>query len=103
MFLGLGLVAVWAHVRYPKLRPNSLGWAAAQVCISSLAFVLLPATLHLVLPFLQSDALRFTVLLALLMAGLTYVLLSWVWLIAYILRAGMSGPSGGHRIRASGR
>ena len=31
MFLGLGAVAVWAYVRYPRLRPSSLVRAAMHV------------------------------------------------------------------------
>src|SRR6476660_385298 len=38
MFIGLGLVAVWAYVRYPRLRPGSLVRAAVHVALSFLAF-----------------------------------------------------------------
>ena len=34
MFVGLGLVAVWTYVRYPRLRPRSLVLAALHVAVS---------------------------------------------------------------------
>ena len=102
MLVGLGAVAVWAYVRYPGLRPASLVRAAVHVAVSFLGFALLPATLRFVLPLLGTYAVRVTVVLALLMAALTYVLLSWVWLIGRILHDLLGGtPRGGHPV-ASG-
>lgn len=90
MLIGLGAVAVWLHVRYPRLRPGSLARAVAHVVLSFGAFALLPAALSA----LPSQPL---VALALLIVGLTYVLLSWVWLIARILHDLLGGsPRGGH-------
>lgn len=97
MFVGLGLVAGWAHVRYPRLRPASLVRAVVHVAVSFAGFALLPATLGLVLPLLTSHGLRIAVVLALLMSTLTYLLLSWVWLMARILHDLLGGkPRGGH-------
>ena len=96
MFVGLGLVALWAHVRYPRLRPGSLASAVVHVAASFAGFALLPVTLGLVLPLLTSYGLRIAVVLALLMTTLTYLLLSWVWLIARILHELGGKPRGGH-------
>ena len=99
MFLGLGAVAVWAYVRYPRLRPQSLVSAALHVAISFGAFMLLPTALNLLLPALPSHALRPYLVLTLLIPQLTYVLLSWVWLIARILHDLLGGtPRGGHPV-----
>jgi hypothetical protein len=99
MFVGLGLVAVWAYVRYPGLRPVSLVRAAVHVAISFGAFMLLPTVLDFLLPALPSRPLQPYVVLALLIPGLTYVLLSWVWLIARILHDLFGGtPRGGHPV-----
>jgi hypothetical protein len=96
MFVGLGVVAVWAYVRYPRLRPASLVRAAVHVVVSFLGFALLPTTLGFLLPLVGAYAARVTVVLALLMATLTYVLLSWVWLLARILHHLHGGtPRGG--------
>jgi hypothetical protein len=97
MLIGLGAVAVWTHQRFPRLRPDSLLRAAAQVAVSFGAFALLPALLGLALPLLSPHALRLSVTLVLLIASMTYLLLTWVWLIARILDDLLGGtPRGGH-------
>lgn len=96
MFIGLGAVAVWVYLRYPRLRPPSLVWAALHVAGSFLSFALLPSVLHVVLPLAPSPY----VVLALLIPTLTYLLLSWVWLIARILQDLLRGPRGGHPVSA---
>lgn len=97
MLIGLGAVAVWTHVRFPGLRPRSLRRAAVQVAVSFGAFALLPALLSVALPLLSLHALKLSATLALLMASLTYLLLTWVWLIARILHDLLGGtPRGGH-------
>jgi hypothetical protein len=96
IFVGLGLVAVWAYVRYPGLRPRSLVVAAAHVAISFVGFLLLPAVLVLVLPLIASDSARLILALGLLIPALTYLLLSWVWLIGRIVEMLGGTPRGGH-------
>jgi hypothetical protein len=98
MFIGLGLVAVWAYFRYPRLRPRSLMRAVAHVAVSFAAFALLPGALGLLLPAVSSHELAALVVLALLIPSLTYVLLSWVWLLARILHDFLGGPRGGHPV-----
>jgi hypothetical protein len=98
-FLGLAVVAVWAYVRYPRLRPGSLVRAVVHVALSFAGVALLPLTLRLLLPFVAAPALRVSAVLALLFALLTYVLLSWIWLIARILHDLLGGtPRGGHPV-----
>lgn len=96
MFLGLGSVAVWTYLRFPSLRPGSLARAVAHVVISFGAFALLPLTLRLLLPLVPRHAQAVGVVLALLIPALTYLLLSWVWLIARILHDLGGTPRGGH-------
>ena len=101
MFLGLGAVAVWAHARFPGLRPGSVVRAALHVAVSFVGFALLPLTLGLVLPLTASHTMRLCVALTLLIATLTYLLLSWIWLIARILHDLLGGkPRGGHPVAA---
>jgi hypothetical protein len=97
MFMGLCAVALWAHVRFPVLRPRSLMRAAFQVLVSLGVFTLLPVVLGLALPLLPSGAARISATLALLMASMTYLFLTWIWLIARILDHLLGGtPRGGH-------
>lgn len=98
MFLGLGLVAVWFYFRYPRLRPRSLVLSAVHVAVSFAGFALLPTALGLLVPLLPSHALRLYAVLALLISTLTYVLVSWVWLIARILSDLGGKPRGGHPV-----
>ena len=97
-FLGLGGVAIWAYRRYPRLRPKSLLRAATHVAVAFVGFTMLPSALAVLLPYLQAPVFRVTVLLGLLFATLTYVLLSWVWLIARIIEMFGGKPRGGHPV-----
>lgn len=96
MFLGLGAVAVWTHLRFPRLRPGSLALAALHVAVSFLVFALLPEMLGALLPLVPTHAQADYVALALLIPILTYLLLSWVWLIARVLQEIGGTPRGGH-------
>lgn len=64
--------------------------------ISFGAFALLPVTLSVLLPLVPMHDRAIFIVLALLIPALTYVLLSWVWLIARILRELGGAPRGGH-------
>ena len=96
MFIGLGLVAFWFYLRYPRLRPRSLVLAAVHVALSFGAFALLPLVLGFLLPITVSPGQAVYVVLVLLIPSLTYLLLSWVWLLARILHGLSGGPRGGH-------
>ena len=99
MFIGLGLVAVWAYVRYPRLRPSSLARAVVHVVVSFAGFALLPAALSLVLPLAPSPGLVPYTVLTLLIPSLAYLFLSWVWLIARVMHDLFGGtPRGGHPV-----
>jgi hypothetical protein len=100
MLIGLGAVALWTYVNHPRLRPSSLLLAVLHVIVSFAGFALLPALLSVLLPLVPSPTSLPYVVLALLIPFLTYVLLSWVWLIARILRDIGGTPRGGHPISA---
>ena len=96
MLFGLGAVAAWTHVNYPRLRPGSLIRAILHVALSFAGFALLPMALAVLLPLLPSRTSAPFVVLALLIPVMTYLLLSWVWLIARILHDLGGKPRGGH-------
>jgi ABC-type branched-subunit amino acid transport system permease subunit len=96
MFIGLGVVAVWTYVRFPRLRPGSLVWAVLHVLVSLGVFVLLPTLLGLMLPLVDSHRQEVYLAIALLIPALTYLLLSWVWLFARVLHDLDRTPRGGH-------
>jgi hypothetical protein len=70
------------------------------VIVSFAGFALLPDLLRLLLPLLPSRTSLPYVVLALLIPVMTYLLLSWVWLIARILHDLGGTPRGGHPISA---
>jgi hypothetical protein len=63
-------------------------------------FALLPTLLGALVPLLPVRASQPYVVLVLLIPSLTYLLLSWVWLIARILQDLLRGPRGGHPVSA---
>ena len=99
MFIGLGVVALWAHLRFPHLRPSSLLHAILHVAVAFAVFAMLPAGLGLLLPLAPSPAQARYIALVLVIPTLTYVLLTWVWLLARILHDLSGGtPRGGHPV-----
>jgi hypothetical protein len=86
------------YVNYPRLRPSSLIRASAHVIASFSSFALLPVTLSVLLQRIHEHALQLSIVLTLLIIALTYLLLSWVWLIARVLQDLLRGPRGGHPV-----
>lgn len=72
-----------------------------HVAISFAGFAFLPAALSVLLPLLPSRTAQPCLVSALLLSVLTYVLLSWVWLIGRILHDLGGKPRGGHPISAN--
>jgi hypothetical protein len=99
MLLGLGAVAVWTRFRFPRLRPSSLLVAFVHIGASLGVFALVPVALGHLLRLGTSAQAAFIVL-ALLIPTLTYLLLSWVWLVEWIIRYLHRGPRGGHPVSA---
>jgi hypothetical protein len=99
MFIGLGVVAVWTYLRFPQLRPGSLLRAILHVAMSFAGFATLPTALGVLLPLAPSPAQAQYIALCLLVPTLTYLLLTWVWLLARILHDLSGGtPRGGHPV-----
>jgi len=96
--VGLGAVAIWAYFRYPRLRPRTLLRASIHLTVAFLAFALLPDALSPLLPLTSSRSERLFVVLGLLFLTLTYLLLSWIWLVARILDLLGGTPRGGHPV-----
>jgi ABC-type uncharacterized transport system permease subunit len=101
--LGLGMVAVWVWVRYPRLRPSSLIRAMMHVALSFGLFALLPYLISPSLNALGKPLGLFFFVVVLLVPTLTYVLFSWLGLMAKLHDLADSKPSGGHRAPAEAR
>lgn len=83
-----------AAVAVTAYRPGSLVRAVLHVAVSFGVFALLPTVLGLLLPLVPSQTQAAYVAIALLIP--TYLLLSWVWLVARILQELGGAPRGGH-------
>ena len=85
-------------MNHPGLRPGSLVRAVVHVVVSFTTFAFLPALLSVLVPLLPSHASQPYIVLTLLIPVMTYLLLSWVWLIARILQDIGGNPRGGHPV-----
>lgn len=103
MFLGVGALAVWVYVRYPRLRPATLRRAMLHVAISIATFQPVPLATRAVLHLLPTALGVALVICTLVVPMFCYVLLSWLWVLARIGDQMNSTPRGGHRVRASAR
>jgi len=95
-FVGLGMVAVWCHVRFPGLRPGTIVMAISHVVLSFALFSLTPLVLALAKEALPAPLCFVVFLVGVLVPSLTYVFLSWIWLIARIYELADRPPRGGH-------
>jgi hypothetical protein len=99
MYLGLGLVALWTYLRFPGLRPTSIGRAFAHVVLAFALVLVLPVLLTVMLASIHGRPAVAIFLVGALMPSLLYLLLSWVWLLGRILGdVGGGTPRGGHPV-----
>jgi hypothetical protein len=97
-FAGLGVVALWLYLRFPRLRPQTIKRAMAHVAVSFALFALLPYLVDVFTASLPKVVAIFVFFAFLLLPVLTYVLFSWIGLIAKIHDLADSTPRGGHRV-----
>ena len=99
-FVGLGIVAIWLYVRFPGRRPGTVMRAAIHVIVSFTLFNFVPYALGpcAALPHPFSVL---TFVAGLLLPTLSYVLLSWLWLMARIHDLGNPKPRGGHPVASA--
>ena len=98
-FGSIAVLALWAYVRWPRLRPATLARAAVNVAVSFVSFA---ATPMIVTTVMHETPGRLAVVVAIggiLVPSLTYVFLSWIWLLARIVEGTDSGPRGGLPVR----
>jgi hypothetical protein len=97
MLVGLGCVALWLYLRFPRLRPATIRHAMVHVALSFGLFFALPYTVDL-FSRLPGNVSLLAFVTVLLIPVMTYVLFSWVALIAKIHNLADSTPRGGHRV-----
>jgi hypothetical protein len=101
MFIGVGLIALWVHVRFPRLQPTTFRRALVHTAVSIGIFALVPYGAHASVVLLPT---RVAIAEAcFVIPAFSYVLLSWLWLLARVRDYGGSTPRGGHTVRPSAR
>jgi hypothetical protein len=96
-FIGLGAVAIWLYIRFPRFRPATIVRAIIHVAASFFLFSLVPYGVTLCLRALPAPLSLFVFVSCMLIPTLGYVLLSWLWLIARLHDLGRP-PRGGHPV-----
>jgi hypothetical protein len=95
-FLGLGTVAIWLYLRFPRLRPSTLTGAIVHVAASFFLFGLVPFAVGFCLRTLPAPVWLVAIVFGMIVPTLGYVFLIWLWVIARIHDIGNSLPRGGH-------
>jgi len=101
MFLGVGALAIWMHLRFPKLEPRSMRVTFVHLGCAVVLFNFAPITVGLAMTSLPRP-----LSVAVAVAGVTiptfcYVLMSVIWLLARLRGEMGSTPRGGHPARTS--
>jgi hypothetical protein len=99
MYGGSILLAVWVYVRLPRLRPTGAAGAIGHVAASYAAFHLAPVLVSLVGRVLPAPASIVVAVAAVVVPGLCYLYVSWLWLMTWVARRLWGGPRGGQLAR----
>ena len=78
--VGCGLLALWVHVRFPKLAPEHVGKTLLH---TGLAFALLQLSPGMV----ESPVMAFITIVVLLVPALSYALLCSIWMLRHVQTA----------------
>jgi hypothetical protein len=99
-FAGSLILAVWVFIRLPRLRPSTLKVAAVHVIASFAIFHLAPVLIDLC-GAVPSPYVAVTLAVSLVVVpGLCYLYVSWLWLLGLIAKHLSGRPRGGHLVRS---
>jgi hypothetical protein len=96
MLIGVGSLAVWIHVRFPKLAPRSIRWAIVHLSASVLLFNFVPLVVHLAVTSLPQPLSVVVAIAGVTVPTFCYVLMSVIWLLTRMHSELGSTPRGGH-------
>jgi CBS domain containing-hemolysin-like protein len=101
MYAGAMASAIWAYARFPRLRPATVGRAVPHVAVSFAAFHLTPYLLEACGRMFPPRIATVVAVAIVVVPTLSYIYLSWVWLIGRIAQNLSRGPRGGHLAHGS--
>lgn len=99
--LGSVLLAIWVFVRFPRHRPTSFRGAIAHVALSYGAFHLAPFLIPVCAHLAPAPVSVVLAVAGVVLPGLCYMYVSWIWLLGLIAKK-LSGRSGGGHLVRSG-
>jgi hypothetical protein len=101
MYIGVGVLAVWMHVRFPRLEPQSMRGAFVHLGASVVLFNFVPLVVHLAMTSLPQPLSVAVAIAGVTVPSFCYVLMSVIWLLTR-MRGGIgSTPRGGHPARVT--
>ena len=100
--IGTSLIGLWLYARFPGLRPERIASAAKHVVLSFVAMKIGQLGLGTVLHAMPSQYGFVLALVGITVPVLSYVFVSWVWLLGSLRGLGGS-PRGGHPVAADAR
>lgn len=100
--LGVAAIAVWAYARLPRLRPRTISVAIGHVIVSFLIFYVVPFVVSAIVAAFSAPFSVIVAVAAVTVPSLSYVFLSWIWLLARLDDRMRSTPRGGHPLPVPG-
>jgi protein-S-isoprenylcysteine O-methyltransferase Ste14 len=100
MFIGVGLLAIWVHLRFPRLQARTLSRAFVHIGLALGVLQIVSLMVGVSLHSLPRPYVAVTAAVLLTIAALCYVLLSWIWLLVRLRDRGL--PRGGHPVSTAG-
>lgn len=99
--VGSVLLAIWVFVRLPQLRPTTFRAAIVHIAVAYGAFHLTPFLIPVCAQLAPPPASIVLAVAGVVLPGLCYMYLSWIWLFGLIVKR-LSGRSGGGHLVRSG-
>jgi hypothetical protein len=102
MLLGVGTLAIWTYVRFPRLQPASIRGALIHLGVSTVLFNLVPLLIHLTIEAVSRPFSVVISIACITVPAFCYLLTSVIWLLVRLRDGVGSSPRGGHPVSAAG-
>jgi hypothetical protein len=97
---GSVLLAIWVFVRLPRLRPTTFRGAITHIAVAYGAFHLAPYLIPVCAHLAPTPVSVVLAVAGLVLPGLCYMYVSWIWLFGLIAKHLSGRSGGGHLVRS---